>query len=250
MQVSTGGDYTSGSSTTLGSKTVGSNIVDNVKIKLSDSSSTSGYIRAKVYYSGTIDAISINTAIALNSLLPTETYSASGYAWKLGSDGYYYLITSGDTLKSVDKSSAYTLFDTAIKVPDLMQFNGLALSISNVTLNVVAEAIQSKNLTNESGTEVNTVTALTNLITSAKIFTNVGNAGYVVNFDSKGGSKVSSIVTTNDSIELPKVGTQSVTWYSDSALTKSFGASNVSKTVTSNITLYAKYTANKVVMFF
>ena len=254
VQVSTtGGNYSANdSSISLANKAVGNNIVDSVKVKLSSDSSATGYIRAKVYYSATnAEAISINTAIALNSLLPTATATGSGYAWKLSTDGYYYLVTSGSELKVADNTTGYTLFNSVIKVPDLAQaFNKMAVDTSNVALNVVAEAIQSENLTNKDGTKVNTVEGLTNLITEAKIFTNVTNAGYIVNFDSKGGATIPSQAVTSETITLPQVSGTNVTWYSDTALKNSVGTSGSNYSVTKNVTLYAKYTANSIIVFF
>ena len=251
VKVSTDGtNYSAETSVPLGNKTIGENIVNKVNVQLSSSSTASGFIRAKVYYSGK-DEISINTAIALNSLLPATAYSSTdNYAWKLSTDGYYYLVTSGEALKSVNNANGYILFNEPIRVPDLTQFNGLALNTTNVTLNVVAEAIQSEHLKSASGAEVKSVSTLTNLITKDKIFTNVTNAGYIVNFDSKGGIKVPSIVTTNGKIKLPNVGTQSVTWYKDSALSEIAGTSNTEVAITSNTKLYAKYTANSIIVFF
>lgn len=250
VEVSTDGtNYNATKQVTLTNKAVGSAIVNQVSARLA-TGSASGYIRAKVYYSYA-DGNSQNSAIALNSLLPTTTSTGTGYAWKLADDGYYYLVTTtgGDTLKQAEASTAYKLFGQ-IKVPDLTQFGNVALTTDNVTFNVKVEALQSANLTDSSGATITTVSGISNLISTNTIFENVTPTGYVVRYDSMGGASVDSSFVTNSSVTLPKVGDVSVTWYKDSALTNSFGASTETKQVTSNLKLYAKYTANKIAVFF
>ena len=60
VKVSTDGtNYSAETSVPLGNKTVGENIVNKVNVQLSSNSTASGFIRAKVYYSGIDDETSI-----------------------------------------------------------------------------------------------------------------------------------------------------------------------------------------------
>lgn len=223
------------------------NLMTNAQVTIAQSTQTALKVRFKlgfeVYDNASVSSVSLKTILSyLNQNVDLSSVIATpytGFKWARinSNDNYYYLVNSSNSVVTINS----TLQDYTLKLINKQITYG---GIESLKLNLSAS---DKELFDKLSfvVQLEVVPTSDNFSYASPTYT----YGKVAIFESNGGSDVSAILTTNNSVVLPNVtltGSALNGWYADSAFASFVGASGASITQADNIaTYYAKYTKNK-----
>lgn len=206
-------------------------------IKFTPNSTDSCYVRASLTYStpSTPTENEKKYLLAVNyAEIPTVANGSN--KWVRHTDGYYYLTNSSGTPVVYTNSSGEYTFCNTVAYPGADSLLGYIATPANMKLKAEVQAVQSKNIGSPTVATLSTVFSDT--------FGASQKLGYIVTFDSKGGTAVmaQTFFAENQTVTQPTApvlfGKTFGGWYTDSNLTSSY---NFSTKVTKNMTLYAKW---------
>ena len=215
---------------------VGDTIIDKMSFELS-TESKAVYVRAAAFFS--VDKVEYTDEdkmyiLGANSIDLNTTTTAS-YSWVRLDDGYYYLVdTAGNPLR-VTSNSEYVFCEGAT-LQNVVVFDETLTAPSGLMFNANIQALEARS------------TASIDFATLSNKFKEIYGSdsilGYVVKFESNGGSAVSNQIFLNNysSVTVPtpptKDGFNFAGWYTDADCLVEY---NFSSTVSSNFILYAKW---------
>ena len=215
---------------------VGDTIIDKMSFVL-NTESKAVYVRAAAFFS--VDKVEYTDEdkmyiLGANSIDLNTTTTAS-YSWVRLDDGYYYLVdTAGNPLR-VTSNSEYVFCEGAT-LQNVVVFDETLTAPSGLMFNANIQALEARS------------TASIDFATLSNKFKEIYGSdsilGYVVNFESNGGSAVSNQIFLNNysSVTVPtpptKDGFNFAGWYTDADCLVEY---NFSSTVSSNFILYAKW---------
>lgn len=210
-------------------------------IKFSPASGTIDcYVRANLSYykDGSMTDADKRYLLALNAENITTGTDSSTYKWVHHTDGFYYLTNmSGVPVIYKSNASQYT-FCNAVTFTGPVSLYANVSTPSNLKLGAEIQAVQAKNI---SANTLDTIAPYFN-----QTFGAPSKIGYIIKFDSNGGTAVPAQTFLKDGLTATtptaptKLGYTFSGWYTDDDLTYAYSFSSV---VNKNLTLYAKYTA-------
>lgn len=239
-------------------------LVNSAKFYFTEGS-VDAYLRVAVGYRAVnVDIIADEqTCVALNSEIGSyNTFSCAEYYWQFY-NGYYYLIDTSTNLPYTYTDAGedeFMLFEgsNTLSIPDLDKFNlsEQAKTLDGVQIFMQAQAVQAANMP-----IVDSIERLDTIINTANIFTNpIINYGYIIKYNTLGGTTVDShIVMNQSSITIPMVADREVAWYNednyeDGAFSGDalYISNQVVQTtnIKDNLTLVASYSAEGYTVFF